>query len=152
MNRGTKDPVYNERFNFKASRSTLPTRTVRCVTYTCDKYTNSILGQCEVKISDIDLNETFKSWLPLVDNRTVRKWKYSKSCLSKTETFFLKSFFDLTPGLQRVLVIYWYWKKKFNREIAFLHMKHKNILTKPISLTSQNWLSAECVRSKCNLY
>ena len=69
--RGTKDPVYNERFAFSASKSSLSTRAVRCIAFTCERNSNTYLGQCEVKLSDTDLDQAFKSWLPIVDSRTV---------------------------------------------------------------------------------
>ncbi|KFM74782.1 Synaptotagmin-12, partial [Stegodyphus mimosarum] len=69
IQRNNKDPVYNERFLFSAPKSTLKERILKCIAYTCDKYSNTILGQAEVKLSEVDLNQTYSVCLPLLDTQ-----------------------------------------------------------------------------------
>ncbi|CAL1275884.1 unnamed protein product [Larinioides sclopetarius] len=70
LHRDNISPVYNERFVFNAPKTTLQERTLQCIAYTCDKSSNTMLGQSELKLSSIDLRDSvYNAWLPLVDTR-----------------------------------------------------------------------------------
>ncbi|GIX85366.1 synaptotagmin-12 [Caerostris extrusa] len=71
LHRGNNEPVYNERFVFRAPRNTLPERVLKCIAYTCDKSSNTMLGQIEMKLSSVDLRSVYNAWLPLIDSKRV---------------------------------------------------------------------------------
>ncbi|KAG8201248.1 hypothetical protein JTE90_019886 [Oedothorax gibbosus] len=69
LHRDNKDPEYNERFVFSAPRFSLRDRVLKCTAYTCDKSTNTVLGQSDLKLASVNLKEPHKSWLPLTDSK-----------------------------------------------------------------------------------
>ncbi|XP_042903649.1 synaptotagmin-12-like [Parasteatoda tepidariorum] len=68
VQRKNNNPMFKEQFLFGVDENNLCQRSLLCTVYTCDKYTNSILGEAEVKISDLDLKQPFMGWFPIVDS------------------------------------------------------------------------------------
>ncbi|XP_042898100.1 synaptotagmin-12 [Parasteatoda tepidariorum] len=69
VQRGTKDPEYKERFVFNVTKASLPERVLKCIAYTSDRAAQVALGQAEVNLLSINLNELYQAWLPLIDNQ-----------------------------------------------------------------------------------
>ncbi|XP_055932703.1 synaptotagmin-12-like [Argiope bruennichi] len=68
IQRKSNNPVFKERFLFGVDEADVPHRSLLCTVFTCDKYTNSMLGECEVKLSDVDLAQPYMGWFPIVDS------------------------------------------------------------------------------------
>ncbi|GIY32277.1 synaptotagmin-12 [Caerostris extrusa] len=57
-----------ERFLFGVDEVDIAQRSLLCTVFTSDKCTTSILGECEVKLSDVDLSHPYMGWFPIVDS------------------------------------------------------------------------------------
>lgn len=68
VQRKSNNPIFKERFLFGVDTNELSERSLLCTVYTCDKYTNSMMGEAEVKISDLDLSQPYMGWFPIVDS------------------------------------------------------------------------------------
>lgn len=63
----TNEPIFKERFLFGVDRRELPQRIVMCYVYICDKYTNTLIGEAVVNLSEVDLRKTFVDWVPILE-------------------------------------------------------------------------------------
>uniref|UniRef100_T1JME2 C2 domain-containing protein n=1 Tax=Strigamia maritima TaxID=126957 RepID=T1JME2_STRMM len=67
VQKNTVDPVFKERFLFGIEPHELGKRVLLFYAYTCDKYTNTLVGEAELKLCDIDLSRATNLWLSLAD-------------------------------------------------------------------------------------
>lgn len=68
VQRKTANTIFKERFLFGVDESELSQRSLLCTVYTCDKYTNTMIGEAEIKLSDICLQQPQHiGWFPIVD-------------------------------------------------------------------------------------
>lgn len=68
VQRETANPQYKERFLYTVESDEKDSKVVQFSVYSCDKYArHKLLGQCEIKIGDIDLRQPVKLWLNLRD-------------------------------------------------------------------------------------
>ncbi|XP_067137321.1 synaptotagmin-12-like isoform X1 [Centruroides vittatus] len=63
----TNEPIFKERFLFGVDRKELPQRIVTCYVYTCDKYTNTLIGEAVVNLLEVDLRKAFVDWIPILE-------------------------------------------------------------------------------------
>ncbi|XP_022241853.1 synaptotagmin-12-like isoform X1 [Limulus polyphemus] len=68
VQRRTNDPVFKERFLFGVDSRELGQRSVLCYVYTSDKYTNTLIGEAEIKMFGIDLKKPYVTWVPIIDS------------------------------------------------------------------------------------
>ncbi|XP_013787140.1 synaptotagmin-12-like isoform X1 [Limulus polyphemus] len=68
VQRRTNDPIFKERFLFGVDSRELSQRSVLCYVYTSDKYTNTLIGETEIKLIDIDLTKPHLRWMPIIDS------------------------------------------------------------------------------------
>ncbi|GFY54506.1 synaptotagmin-12 [Trichonephila inaurata madagascariensis] len=68
IQRKSNNPVFKERFLFGVDEADISQRSLLCTVFTCDKYTNSMLGESEIKLSDVDLAQPYMGWFPIVDS------------------------------------------------------------------------------------
>ncbi|GFR23781.1 synaptotagmin-12 [Trichonephila clavata] len=69
LHRDNANPEYNERFVFSAPKNTVRDRTLKCIAYTCDKSSNTLLGQVELKLANVDFRDVYIAWFPLIDTK-----------------------------------------------------------------------------------
>ncbi|XP_014673889.1 PREDICTED: synaptotagmin-12-like [Priapulus caudatus] len=68
VQRKTNNPVFKERFHFVVEPQQLDLRTVRLFVHGNDKFQRNVLiGDAEVKLSDVDLIRPFSTWFYLRD-------------------------------------------------------------------------------------
>lgn len=70
----TRNPVYNEKFLFGIRDGELRKHSIVFYVYICDKYSNTLLGECEIKLSDhheISLQQPYCAKLSIVDSNQV---------------------------------------------------------------------------------
>ncbi|XP_013416638.1 synaptotagmin-12 [Lingula anatina] len=68
VQRETANPQYKERFLFPVDPDELDNKTIQFSVYSCDKYArHKLLGQCDIKLGDIDLRHAVRLWLNLKD-------------------------------------------------------------------------------------
>ncbi len=72
VQRKSNNPIFKERFLFGVDENEIGERSLLCTVYTCDKYTNSMMGEAEIKLSELDLSQPFMGWFPIVDSNQVR--------------------------------------------------------------------------------
>ncbi|GFW51659.1 synaptotagmin-12 [Trichonephila clavipes] len=72
LHRDNANPEYNERFVFSAPKNTVRDRTLKCIAYTCDKSSNTLLGQVELKLANVDFRDVYTAWFPLIDTKRLR--------------------------------------------------------------------------------
>ena len=73
------DPVYKERFLFCVEPHLVTTRTLQLQVFAVDKYARQkVIGEAEVRVSDLDLNMPIKVWFNLRDIDEVRLLNYNK--------------------------------------------------------------------------
>lgn len=63
----TNSPLYKERFLFGVEPHELSKRSVLFYVNSIDKYTTTLIGEAEVKLSDVDLHHHITLWTNLVD-------------------------------------------------------------------------------------
>ncbi|XP_054720462.1 synaptotagmin-12-like [Uloborus diversus] len=68
VQRKSNNPVFKERFLFGVDQSDIAERSLLCTVFTCDKYTNSMMGEAELKFSELDLTQPYMGWFPIVDS------------------------------------------------------------------------------------
>ncbi|XP_076370372.1 synaptotagmin-12-like isoform X2 [Tachypleus tridentatus] len=68
VQRRTNDPVFKERFLFGVDSRDLSQRLVLCYIFTSDKYTNILIGETEIKMTDVDFKKPYLVWLPIMDS------------------------------------------------------------------------------------
>lgn len=61
-------PVYKERFLFGVDLHELPKRVLLFCAYCIEKHVNTLIGEVELKLADVDLANHITTWLNLVDS------------------------------------------------------------------------------------
>jgi len=62
---------------FGLELSELASRSLIFYTYATDKYSNTLIGEAELKVGEMDLVEPLTTWLPLTDTGNVRPFLYA---------------------------------------------------------------------------
>lgn len=65
-------PVYKEKFMFGLEMNELASRSLVFYLYATDKYTNTLIGEAELKLGDIDFSGSVVTWLLLTDTGQVK--------------------------------------------------------------------------------
>ncbi|XP_042883736.1 synaptotagmin-12-like [Penaeus japonicus] len=65
--RRTNHPTYRERFLFALEEEELPHRSLAFYMYASDKFTNTLIGEAHLKLTDVDLTGPFSATVPLTD-------------------------------------------------------------------------------------
>ncbi|CAL8105050.1 unnamed protein product [Orchesella dallaii] len=65
--RKSLSPVYKEKFMFGLEMSELANRSLVFYLYATDKYTNTLIGEVELKLGDMDVTQPVVTWLLLTD-------------------------------------------------------------------------------------
>ncbi|XP_022238779.1 synaptotagmin-6-like [Limulus polyphemus] len=68
IQRRTADPLFKERFLFGVDSRDLGQRSVLCYIFTSDKYTNTLIGEAEIKLADVDFRKPYLNWMPILDS------------------------------------------------------------------------------------
>ncbi|XP_013782740.1 synaptotagmin-12-like isoform X4 [Limulus polyphemus] len=68
VQRRTNDPVFKERFLFGVDSRDLSQRSVLCYIFTSDKYTTTLIGETEIKLTDLDFKKPYFKWLPIINS------------------------------------------------------------------------------------
>ncbi|XP_035709234.1 synaptotagmin-like protein 5 [Folsomia candida] len=65
--RKSLNPVYREKFMFGVETMELPLRTLVFYLFATDKFSNTLVGETEVKLGDLDIYQPITTWLQLTD-------------------------------------------------------------------------------------
>lgn len=65
--RRTNSPTYRERFLFALEEEELPHRSLAFYMYASDKFTNTLIGEAHLKLTEVDLAGPFTTTVPLTD-------------------------------------------------------------------------------------
>ncbi|XP_066955777.1 synaptotagmin-12-like [Macrobrachium rosenbergii] len=65
--RRTNHPTYRERFLFALEEEELPHRSLAFYMYASDKFTNTLIGEAHLKLTEVDLAGPVSTTLPLTD-------------------------------------------------------------------------------------
>lgn len=76
--RKSLNPVYREKFMFGVETMELPLRTLVFYLFATDKFSNTLVGETEVKLGDLDIYQPITTWLQLTDTGQVSKHGYTK--------------------------------------------------------------------------
>ncbi|KAG8201579.1 hypothetical protein JTE90_011245 [Oedothorax gibbosus] len=66
--RKSSSPEFKERFLFGVDENDVAHRSLLCTVFTTDKLNNTMMGETEVKLADLDLSQPFTGWFPIVDS------------------------------------------------------------------------------------
>jgi hypothetical protein len=73
--RKSLNPVYKEKFMFGLETMELPLRTLYFYLYGTDKHSNTLIGEAELKLGDLDIFQPSTNWLQLTDTGQVGKYQ-----------------------------------------------------------------------------
>ncbi|ESO85028.1 synaptotagmin 12 [Lottia gigantea] len=77
------DPIYKERFLFNIEPTQLETRVLQFQVYSVDKYARQkVIGESEIRVGDVDLNQPIKMWLNLRDISEEKPTEYGDMMFS----------------------------------------------------------------------